>query len=230
MKKLTNNEFKDRLKNSHPYLTILSPYTKSRAFVIVQDQYGIKYKVIANTLLQNQIPTIQTALDKTNCFITKAINIHKNKYMYDKVIYTNNKNKVIITCPYHGDFLQTPANHLQGQTCPKCNVGGYSKSHWIRFCNNKKDSEPKVYIIRCFNTQENFIKIGRTSNSVFKRFSYKLLPYEFEVIKEIKGSPSFVFDKENELHKLCRHFQYYPKIYFEGITECFTLKVLELIT
>lgn len=41
-------------------------------------------------------------------------------YIYDKVIYVNSNEKVIITCSEHGDFEQTPSNHKQGQGCPKC--------------------------------------------------------------------------------------------------------------
>ena len=53
-------------------------------------------------------------------FIEKAIQVHNNKYNYDKVNYVNNKTKVIITCLDHGDFEQIPSDHLQGHGCPKC--------------------------------------------------------------------------------------------------------------
>lgn len=53
-------------------------------------------------------------------FITKAILIHGDKYNYDKLIYTNSNAKVIITCPTHGDFKQTPPNHLKHNGCPRC--------------------------------------------------------------------------------------------------------------
>lgn len=53
-------------------------------------------------------------------FITRANLLNNNKYSYDKVIYKNNYTKVIITCPIHGDFEQTPKNHLNGNQCPKC--------------------------------------------------------------------------------------------------------------
>lgn len=53
-------------------------------------------------------------------FRAQAIDIHKNKYSYEKSIYINNETKVIITCPEHGDFSQTPSNHLLGKGCPRC--------------------------------------------------------------------------------------------------------------
>lgn len=53
-------------------------------------------------------------------FIKRATIVHKNKYDYSKIDYINNHTKVIIQCPEHGEFKQTPGNHLQGQGCPKC--------------------------------------------------------------------------------------------------------------
>ena len=37
-----------------------------------------------------------------------------DKYNYDKVVYKNNYTKVVIICPIHGEFEQTPNNHLNG--------------------------------------------------------------------------------------------------------------------
>ena len=63
---------------------------------------------------------IQLSTLSTEKFIIKANNVHNNFYIYPRTDYTGNKNKVIITCPIHGDFLQTPNNHLTGQSCPRC--------------------------------------------------------------------------------------------------------------
>lgn len=62
--------------------------------------------------------------DPSRChlFISKAKEIHNNKYNYDKVHYVNNKTKVIITCKKHGDFEQTPNRHIAGNGCPKCAI------------------------------------------------------------------------------------------------------------
>ena len=53
-------------------------------------------------------------------FIKKACEKHKGKYDYSKVKYVNNRTKVCIICPEHGEFWQTPNAHTQGQGCPKC--------------------------------------------------------------------------------------------------------------
>ena len=53
-------------------------------------------------------------------FIEKARKIHSNKYDYSKVNYINNRTKVCIICPEHGEFWQKPDKHLIGEGCPEC--------------------------------------------------------------------------------------------------------------
>ena len=58
--------------------------------------------------------------NKTAWFIEEAKKIHGDKYLYDKVKYIRSNQNVIITCPKHGDFLQTPNTHLNGSGCELC--------------------------------------------------------------------------------------------------------------
>ena len=53
-------------------------------------------------------------------FIEKANKIHKNKYDYSKSNYVNNRTKICIVCPEHGEFWQSPDKHLMMEGCPKC--------------------------------------------------------------------------------------------------------------
>ena len=54
-------------------------------------------------------------------FIKKASLIHGNKYDYSKVDYINAYTKICIVCPEHGEFWQTPHNHLTNKSgCPQC--------------------------------------------------------------------------------------------------------------
>lgn len=53
-------------------------------------------------------------------FIEKAILIHGKKYDYSKAIYLGAKIKICIVCPIHGEFWQTPDNHLNGNSCSVC--------------------------------------------------------------------------------------------------------------
>jgi protein-arginine kinase activator protein McsA len=61
-------------------------------------------------------------------FINKARKIHNDKYDYSKVEYVNSQTPVCIICPEHGEFWQTPSNHLKGKGCPKCSYIKRKKS------------------------------------------------------------------------------------------------------
>ena len=63
-------------------------------------------------------------------FLEKAKEIHGDKYDYSNVEYVNNRTKVCIICPEHGEFWQMPDNHLHGCGCPKC---GFEKTRDSKF-------------------------------------------------------------------------------------------------
>lgn len=54
-------------------------------------------------------------------FVSTMRNVHGNKYDYSKANYKDNKTKVCIICPEHGEFWMRPDAHIQGQGCPYCN-------------------------------------------------------------------------------------------------------------
>ena len=57
-----------------------------------------------------------------NEIINDFFSVHGKKYDYSKVEYTNAYTKVCIICPKHGEFWQTPHDHLKGVGCPKCGM------------------------------------------------------------------------------------------------------------
>ena len=56
----------------------------------------------------------------TKDVIERFKSVHSDKYDYSKVEYKNMHTKVCIICPEHGEFWQTPHNHLKGQDCSYC--------------------------------------------------------------------------------------------------------------
>lgn len=68
-------------------------------------------------------------------FIKKANQIHNNKYNYEKTEFTSSRDKLIITCPEHGDFEQRASAHIDGQSCKKCRNKGVGE----RFLDTKED-------------------------------------------------------------------------------------------
>lgn len=83
-------------------------------------------------------------------FIERAKQVHGDKYDYSKVEYINNKTNICIVCPVHGEFWQTPKNHLKGCHCPKC-AGHYTMTtsefieKSIQIHGNKYDYNNVVY-------------------------------------------------------------------------------------
>lgn len=55
-------------------------------------------------------------------FIKQATEIHNNFYDYSEVEYKNHNTKVKIICKKHGEFYQTPGNHLSGKGCMQCGI------------------------------------------------------------------------------------------------------------
>ena len=105
-----------------------------------------------------------------NNLIEDFVEVHGNKYNYDKVVYSRDSEKVIITCPLHGDFPQTPSSHKQGSGCSGCvrdsNTSTWSHTNWQKAGENSINFDSfKVYIIRCWNEEEEFYKIGKTYKS-----------------------------------------------------------------
>ena len=158
-----------------------------------------------------------------NNFIEKSNKVHNNFYNYEDSIYVNKRTKISIICPLHSNFLQVAGAHLSGSGCPKCaseTVGGYSRGDSIK---TAKGKECTFYILKCWNEKESFYKIGITSNTVNKRFVGKRnMPYNYEILQEIKGEAGEIWDLELKNKRLLRGKKYNPLINFRGYTECFS--------
>lgn len=61
---------------------------------------------------------------KNEEFIFRASLVHNNKYDYSKVDleHKDEKGRICIICPIHGEFWQRPAYHLSGGGCERCGV------------------------------------------------------------------------------------------------------------
>lgn len=66
-----------------------------------------------------------------------ASKIHNNKYGYQKIHNFNRmKDKVLIDCKLHGDFLQRPSSHIQGNGCPSCSkIISKLENKWLESLN-----------------------------------------------------------------------------------------------
>jgi hypothetical protein len=161
----------------------------------------------------------------TKHFVDKSKEIHGDRYNYDKVIYTKNNELVTIGCEVHGCFEQQPRIHVLGSGCPHCAQADnnyWSYSMWKQAGEKSAFFDSyKVYVIKCYNEDEQFYKIGKTYNTVAKRFSRGQLPYEYEVITTIEGSARHICELEQRLLNEHTEHRYTPKVLFAGSGECF---------
>lgn len=125
MRKLTTEQWIEKAKEVHgdKYDYTNTIYTKAKDYVsIVCLVHGVFTQTAQLHTAGHGCPKCSNNYNYTNAeFIIKANEVHDNKYTYKNCIYSNNKAKIVISCPVHGDFEQTPMNHLQGQGCPICN-------------------------------------------------------------------------------------------------------------
>ena len=125
--KYNNNDFITKAKEIHgdKYDYSKVNYINSQIKVcIICPEHGEFWQTPALHLRGNGCPICggRNKLDNES-FVIKAREIHGDRYDYSKVEYINNKTKVCILCPEHGEFWQIPALHLRGSGCPICNKG-----------------------------------------------------------------------------------------------------------
>ncbi len=175
-----------------------------------------------------------------NIFIEKANIVHNFKYDYSNATYTTGNKSIKIICPIHGEFEQVSNTHLNGSGCQFCgrinvlkynseNPTGWTKIDWFNAAKkSKKFDSFKVYIIKCWNEEEEFYKIGRTYKKVEYRFSHKkALPYNYKIIQLYEFQElteencNKCYDLETEMKKKNKDNSYIPKLEFVGKYECF---------
>lgn len=68
-----------------------------------------------------------------NYVIKMGTIIHNGKYDYSLTKFNRMFDQITIVCPKHGEFRQTPANHINHkQNCPACMVGTSNKEkEWL---------------------------------------------------------------------------------------------------
>lgn len=148
---------------------------------------------------------------------------HGDKYRYEKVDYQGTFSAVEIICPVHGSFFQAAKTHKSGSGCPDCATPiGHTKNNYIDYCNNF-DGTTILYIIKCWGYGEEFYKVGIARKGASDRFNSKCkLPYSFEVMHELRGDASDIWDLEKRLHRALGKYKYTPNMSFHGRTECFS--------
>jgi len=104
-------------------------YINARSNIIIICKIHGEFNQVARNHLSNS-GCRECAIDRTKssliAFIEKSNITHNDKYNYSNVNYINAHTKVIIICPIHGKFMQTPHNHYK-KGCKECGILSTSK-------------------------------------------------------------------------------------------------------
>lgn len=107
--------------DSHTPMKIICPkhgeFWKSPKNILKYDCWKCSYEKRSN---KNLLTTEE--------FINRAKKIHGDKYNYSESIYNGTKTPIKIICPKHGEFMQTPNDHLSGKGCQLCNESHLEKA------------------------------------------------------------------------------------------------------
>lgn len=227
-KSLTLTEFINKANSIHnnKYVYTKTIYTTGKDKVIITCPIHGEFEQRATNHLQgNGCPECKKSnvigaprLSNVD-FMSKAALIHNAKYNYSKTTYAHSHQKLVITCPIHGDFEQTPSDHLSGKSCSSCARHGFDI--------NKPGY---LYYLKVTTLDGNILyKIGITNKSVNTRFNLTDLT-KIEVIKVTKFSlGTLALKEETIIKRKYKQYQYKgPKILSSGNTELFTIDILEL--
>ena len=130
--KLTQEEFIQKVKEIHgdrydySKVEYVNYSTKICIICHEKDEFGEEHGEFwitpGNFLKNRNCPKCSKRERLTkDSFIKKAKSIHGDKYDYSKAEVYGVDSKIIIICPIHGPFEQTPYKHIQRQQgCPTC--------------------------------------------------------------------------------------------------------------
>ena len=150
---------------------------------------------------------------------SQAVKIHGTVYNYDNACYVNSQTKIKILCQIHGEFLQSPYDHLTGSGCPACAKHGFDQT------------KPAYLYYLKITTEDNQVlyKIGITNRTVNERFQLNDLK-KIEIIKQKlyqKGQDALNW--ETKLKRTYKEYQYTgPDILSSGNTELFTEDIFSM--
>ena len=181
--KVRELEFIKKANNIHGsrYDYSLVEYKDSKTKVkIICKHHGVFEQTPHNHLRGSGCSVCFRTKVSTELFVEKANLVHKNKYDYSKTNYVRASDKVIITCPIHGDFEQTPSHHLTGHECRKCGYDkvvsqtSYTTDEFIEKANKKHNNRYDYSKTKYINTNTKVCITCREHGDFWQVASYHL--------------------------------------------------------
>ena len=107
--------------------------------------------------------------------------------------------------------------------CPECYSEfefGFTKKDFIDAClRNNDDNLGLIYLIKCWDEDEWFYKIGITSRSIRERFEHcgdsytRLMPYNYKCLWAFRGDPETIWDIELDYKRFTENIRYQPDLW-----------------
>lgn len=227
---MTTNQFIERAYQVHGYKFDYkeSIYTNIYGKVtIICPIHGHFEQVAKDHLAGYGCPKCSgTGKKTTHDFIESARAVHGDKYDYSLVELRSMNKKVKIICRDHGEFMQRPADHVNGTGCPECSLyvrGRYSDRFFVDHP-SEVNAPAVLYVVA---VEDKFCKIGITKRGVSSRFANKRVT-EVTVV-EMGLHDAYV--REQQLLERFKSSRYravgLTSRQFAGWTECFPLSMLE---
>lgn len=125
-------ELEERYGDIYDYSKVVY-ISKNVPVIVICKKHNYEFPKKPKDLLRMKTPCPKCSKSHhptTEEFIEKAKSVHGDKYDYSKVAYEKNDKEVCIICPEHGEFWQTPAQHINlKHGCKKCGLIKMGKSH-----------------------------------------------------------------------------------------------------
>jgi len=123
-KRMTTQQFIEKAKSVHgdryDYTRVIYLSSKSKVIITCVEHGDYQQQPTSHLMGYGCARCAGVLPPTTEEFIQEAKNVHGDTYDYSKVEYENRQTKVKIYCRTHGQFLQSPAEHIMGYGCQKC--------------------------------------------------------------------------------------------------------------
>lgn len=234
-RKLTSEEFSNKLKNKNPkiYDLIIDLKYYDNTKVRVNSEFG-ELMVCADSLIEWKELSIKSAINKTDFWIKRSRKFREDSDFidYSQAIYINNKDNISLRCKIHDyKYKQRPSHHMTNtQGCPYCmrQVIMYNDTTIISHKDFIQNIKGFIYVLILSNAGESFYKVGIVSKH---RFEYRLnqLHKYYKVVVKYTEELDMVsaYNLEQRFLKEFKNYKYEPKIKFQGYTECLTTNPID---
>lgn len=156
-------------------------------------------------------------------FVKRAVKIHGSFYDYSNSEYKGFNSRIVISCPFHGEFEQSVKGHLSGKGCRKC-ADEQLSGVLSNLARDKPDTKYLFYYLILWNDDKTEI-FGKKGLTLDIKQRFWGLPYNYKVVEVIEGPIKELYKMEQKFFEQIRSEgkTYRPKKKFKGHTECFKL-------